>query len=95
MKYLIALFACALFFSCEEQKTQNLESLDKKSAREVTLSTVERGDSVLHITTQNIWYNGDRIAEKSDTIITAAKPKTWNATDTSSLRHVPIFVTVQ
>ena len=95
MKYILALFACAMLFSCTEQKNQNLESLDKKSAREVTLSTVERGDSVLHITTQNIWYNGESIAQKSDTIITQAKPNTWNASDTTSLRHVPIFVTVQ
>jgi len=95
MKYTIAFFAMTFLWSCTEQKQQNLESLDKKSAREVTLTTVEQGDSILHITKQNIWYNGERIAEKVDTLVTLAKPNTWNASDTSSLRHVPIFVTVQ
>ncbi|QBQ42103.1 hypothetical protein [Sphingobacterium psychroaquaticum] len=95
MKYTLAFFALTFLLSCAREKEQKLESLDKKSAREVTLTTVEKGDSVLHITKQNIWYNGERLAEKADTIITEAKPKTWNAADTNSLRKVPIFVTVQ
>ncbi|MFZ4861591.1 hypothetical protein ACL9RF_05345 [Sphingobacterium sp. Mn56C] len=95
MKYNLALFAVLLMWSCNSEQTQNLEQLDKKSAREVTLTTLEKGDSILHITKQNIWYNGENVAQKVDTLITAAKPQTWNSTDTSSLRHVPIFVTVQ
>jgi len=95
MKYSIAFLALAFLGSCAGPAEQKLESLDKKSAREVTLSTIDKGDSVLHITTQNIWYNGENIAQQVDTLITAAKPNTWNSTDTSSLRHVPIFVTVQ
>lgn len=95
MKYYLPLFIAITLISCEENNKQNLESLDKKSAREVTLTTVTHGDSVLHITKQKIWYNGEQIAEKTDTIKTIAKPSTWSASDTSSLRNVPIFVTVQ
>lgn len=78
------------------QSEQALEKLDKKSAREVTLITVPQGDSVLHITRQYIWFNGEQIASKADTIVTAKKPNTWSGTDTSLLLHqIPIYVTVQ
>lgn len=85
------------FVSCANQgQEQALEQLDKKSAREVTLKTVLQGDSVLHITTQHIWFNGEQIASKSDTLKTENSPKTWEATDsTKNLSKVPIYVTVQ
>lgn len=99
MKYLVALGALFTCISCNQQQEQSkekLEQLDKKSAREVTLKTVTEKDSVLHITNQTIWFNGDQIATKSDTLKTAKAPKTWNAVDSSqNLSQVPIFVTVQ
>jgi hypothetical protein len=95
MKYLLAIFVLTGLFSCTE-KEKPLETLDKKSAREVTLKTVTQGDSVLHITTQNIWYNGERIVAKNDTIITAKSPNTWDTKDSlKTLNKVPIYVTVQ
>lgn len=97
MKYLIGVFSILALVSCSNQeKDQKLEQLDKKSAREVTLKTVVKGDSVLHITTQHIWYNGEQIAAKKDTIVTAAAPNTWDGVDsTKTLSKVPIYVTVQ
>lgn len=78
------------------QQEKPLETLDKKSAREVTLKTVTEGDSVLHITTQHIWFNGEQVASKSDTIKTAVAPKSWDAVDSNNtLSKVPIYVTVQ
>ena len=83
--------------SCQNrQGEQALTKLDKKLAREVTLKTVTKGDSVLHITTQHIWYNGEQIASKSDTIQTAVTPNTWDRADSSAtLSQVPIYVTIQ
>lgn len=97
MKYLFAIMSFIAFVSCANQgQEQALEQLDKKSAREVTLKTVLQGDSVLHITTQHIWFNGEQIASKSDTLKTENSPKTWEATDsTKNLSKVPIYVTVQ
>lgn len=97
MKYLFVILSALSLASCRQMtKEQPLEELDKKSAREVTLKTVTTGDSVLHITTQHIWYNGEQIASKSDTLITAIAPKTWGAVDTAkNMSKVPIFVTVQ
>ncbi|MBP3943718.1 hypothetical protein J5U18_09105 [Sphingobacteriaceae bacterium WQ 2009] len=95
MNYLTLFSSILLLVSCQNQPAQKLENLDKKSAREVTLTTVTKGDSVLHITKQKIWYNGEQIAEQNDTLITADKPSTWGGTDTTSLRQVPIYVTVQ
>lgn len=97
MKYLIVILSAFTFTSCGNmQKEQALEELDKKSAREVTLKTATQGDSVLHITTQHIWYNGEQVASKSDTIVTAKAPKSWDAVDPSkTLSNVPIYVTVQ
>ncbi|MCI0921284.1 hypothetical protein [Sphingobacterium rhinopitheci] len=97
MKYLFVLLSMLSLASCSQKtKEQPLEELDKKSAREVTLKTITAGDSVLHITTQHIWYNGEQIASKNDTLKTAIAPKTWDAVDSSkNLSKVPIFVTVQ
>lgn len=97
MKKILGLTAVVILTACSNpQKEQPLEHLDKKSAREVTLKTVTQGDSVLHITTQHIWYNGEQIASKKDTIITAISPSTWNTVDSmQTLSKVPIYVTVQ
>lgn len=84
--------------SCTKTEKKNLEELDKKSAREVTLTTVKKGDSILHISKQNIWYNGDKIAEKVDTIITANKVTTWGKETEQEqipMSEIPIYVTVQ
>src|SRR5690349_2027814 len=97
MKYLLALFSVIFTAACQQgQQEQPLTQLDKKMAREVTLKTVTEGDSVLHITTQHIWYNGEQIASKSDTIETAVMPNTWDSADSSAtLSKVPIYVTIQ
>lgn len=97
MKYLLAILCFIIITSCQNRKSeQALEQLDKKSAREVALKTVTDGDSVLHITIQHIWYHGEQIASKSDTIVTAVSPDTWNSVDSSAtLDKVPIYVTVQ
>lgn len=90
-----AIIASLILASCQSNE-QNLEHLDKKSAREVTLTTVVNGDSVYHITKQNIWFNGEKITEKADTITTPLKMNTWSAADSSSkLNTLPIYVTVQ
>ena len=97
MKYLAIIIGLISITSCQNnQDKQALEQLDKKSAREVTLKTVTRGDSVLHITTQHIWFNGEQITSASDTIITPISPGTWGVTDSlTTLSKVPIYVTVQ
>ena len=81
--------------SCSEDK--ELETLNKKSAREVTLSTVTKGDSVFHITKQVIWYNGEPLQQLTDTITTKLIENTWesNSTNVEKLNEIPIFVTVQ
>ncbi|PRD48685.1 hypothetical protein [Sphingobacterium haloxyli] len=96
MKYLLSVLCFISATSCHKQSERALEQLDKKSAREVTLKTVTKGDSVLHITTQRIWFNGEQITSASDTIVTAIAPGTWNTMDSSAtLSKVPIYVTVQ
>ena len=97
MKFLFVIISILGVTSCiQPEKEQSLEQLDKKSAREVVLKTVTKGDSVLHITTQQIWFNGEQVAAQSDTIITGVAPKTWNDIDSSkTLSKVPIYVTVQ
>ncbi len=97
MKYPLATLCFIGLAACQDgQREQALEQLDKKSAREVTLRTVTQGDSVLHITTQHIWYNGEQVASKSDTMVTAVVPSTWDSADSSAtLGNVPIYVTVQ
>lgn len=97
MKYLLVILGIISISSCQNrQSEQALEQLDKKSAREVTLKTETRGDSVLHITTQHIWYHGEQITSKSDTLVTAVSPNVWGSVDSSAtLSKVPIYVTVQ
>lgn len=97
MKYLLGILGFFTIASCQNrQREQALTQLDKKLAREVTLKTVTKGDSVLHITTQHIWYNGEQIASESDTIKTAVTPNTWDGADSSAtLSEVPIYVTIQ
>lgn len=96
-KQFISLFFITMaLIGCESNNNQNLESLDKKSAREVTLITVTNTDKVYHITKQNIWVNGEKIAEKTDTITTSLKENTWsNDSLTKKLNEIPIYVTVQ
>lgn len=97
MKYIFLFIVILTLNSCQNiQNEQKLEQLDKKSAREVMLKTVTEGDSVLHITTQQIWFNGEQLAVKSDTIKTAISPKSWDEVDSlKTLSKVPIYVTVQ
>ena len=97
MKYLLMTLSLLGLASCTNvSEEKSLEQLDKKSAREVTLKTVTQGDTVLHITTQHIWYNGEQVASKIDTIKTEVAPKTWGQVDTANtLSKVPIYVTVQ
>ncbi len=83
------------FASCTQQKENNLESLDKKSAREVTLKTVVAGDSILHITSQSIWANGQLLTQKTDTIKTVKAVSDWGTTEPITLEKVPIYVTVE
>lgn len=81
--------------SCQPKQETTLESLDKKSAREVTLKTVVQGDSIFHITQQTIWANGEVIQQKNDTIITAKNISDWGQNQAISLEKVPIYVTVE
>ncbi|WP_334124917.1 hypothetical protein [Empedobacter brevis] len=83
--------ALTTFFACQsnQNENQNLEQIDKKSAREVVLTTETVGDSVLHITKQKIWSNDLMIAEKVDTLITH---KQYTPTDSTK---TPIYVTIQ
>ena len=90
-KILLITLPLATFFACQSNKNenQNLEQIDKKSAREVVLTTETKGDSVLHITKQKIWSNDLMIAEKVDTLITH---KQYTPTDSTK---IPIYVTIQ
>lgn len=90
MKKLIYLaIITPLFIACltENNQNQNLEQLDKSSAREVILTTKTVEDSILHITKQKIWSNNQLVGEKIDTLITKKQP-----TDTIK---TPIYVTIQ
>ena len=97
MKYiLLSSIGLLSIISCQKTEEKNLEELDKKSAREVTLTTIKKGDSILHISKQHIWYNGEKIAEKTDTIVTANKVATWgNEAEQKPMSEIPIYVTVQ
>ncbi|MHC5200794.1 hypothetical protein [Myroides sp. LJL119] len=82
--------------SCTQNRpNNNLSNLEKSSAREVSLSSVVKGDSIYHITKQVIWANDQIISQKTDTIITPAKISDWNQSEPTSLINVPIYVTVQ
>lgn len=90
------IFITALLVSCQNSSEQNLENLDKQSSREVTLSTITKKDTVLHITKQVIWLNGQVIQTKQDTIKTALNTPTWDQENKNiKLNEIPIYVTVQ
>ncbi|MDM1043249.1 hypothetical protein HX004_02710 [Myroides sp. 1354] len=92
----IASFIALIATACtQQQSTQNLESLDKKSAREVTLKTITSGDSIYHITAQTIWVNGKMVQQKVDTITTAKNFSDWGDNQPTSLEKIPIYVTVE
>lgn len=78
-------------------KEKDVEDLNKKSAREVVLTTKTKGDTVYHITKQNIWFNNEQIATSIDTIVTLKKENTWETTvdSTLTLDKIPIYVTIQ
>lgn len=82
--------------ACTEKPENKLESLDKKSAREVTLSTEVVGDTVLHLVKQRIWANGELILAKVDTLKTSQQiidSKTNQ--EPATMAKVPIYVTVE
>lgn len=85
--YLVVTFTTLAACQTTSEREQNLEELDKSSAREVVLSTTTIGDSVLHITNQKIWSNNQLIKESIDTIKTLKQPK-------DSIK-TPIYVTIQ
>lgn len=98
MKKLFFIPFLALLASCSNsQKEDNLENLDKKSAREVVLTTKTSGDTVFHITKQIIWFNSEQIATAVDTVVTLKKENTWEISQDStlSLDKIPIYVTIQ
>ena len=90
-KIFIVILPLTLLISCQgnPEKEQNLEQLDKSSAREVILSTKENGDSIYHITQQKIWTNNQLIAEQFDTL------KTVKSINPSDSTKTPIYVTIQ
>ena len=90
-KIFIVILPLTLLISCQgnPEKEQNLEQLDKSSAREVILSTKENGDSIYHITQQKIWANNQLIAEQFDTL------KTVKSINPSDSTKTPIYVTIQ
>lgn len=94
-KIILLTITLTTFFACQSgnNKEQNLEQIDKKSAREVVLSTKTVGDSVLHITNQKIWANDLLIGEKVDTLITHKQFSPSDSTSTST--STPIYVTIQ
>lgn len=82
--------------ACTEKPENKLESLDKKSAREVTLSTEVVGDTVLHLVKQRIWANGELILAKVDTLKTAQQITDTKANqEPAAMAKVPIYVTVE
>lgn len=97
MKSFLSVIILMTLVGCSTSvKEEGLEGLDKKSAREVTLTTVTKGDTVYHLTIQNIWLNGEKIAQKVDTVKTNLTQKTWSSNDsTLKLNEIPIYVTVQ
>lgn len=90
-------FTLALVSCTNTQKEDHLENLNKKSAREVVLSTKTNGDTVYHITKQIIWFNNEQIATTTDTVVTLKKENTWDTSQDStlSLDRIPIYVTIQ
>ena len=98
MKKILAITSILTLISCgNNEKEDNLENLNKKSAREVVLSTQTKGDTVFHITKQIIWFNNEQIATAVDTVVTLKKENTWETAQDStlSLDKIPIYVTIQ
>lgn len=97
MKKTLFFLGLIMLSSCgNTNNDQALENLDKKSSREVTLTTVTKGDTVYHLTKQTIWINGEKIADKVDTLTTKLQENSWGADTTSmKLNQIPIYVTVQ
>ncbi|EKB03939.1 hypothetical protein HX038_02845 [Myroides odoratimimus] len=97
MKYILPILMVLGLTSCGggETKKTDLETIDKQSAREVTIKSVVAGDSILHITSQKIWANGQLVTQKTDTIKTAKEVSAWGDTKPTSLVKVPIYVTVE
>ena len=95
--YILPVLMLSLVSFMQNQNEDNLESLNKKSAREVVLTTKTNGDTVYHITKQIIWYNNEQIATATDTVITLKKANTWEIEkdSTMSLDKIPIYVTIQ
>lgn len=90
MKKLAYLALPVLFLSCTSggnNEEQKLEQIDKNSAREVVLTSEEKGDTVYHLTKQKIWSNNQLVAERVDTLKAV---KGWNDTI-----KAPIYVTIQ
>ncbi|MBQ0148677.1 MAG: hypothetical protein KBS93_09620 [Flavobacteriaceae bacterium] len=85
--YLAIAFIALASCQTQQDKEQNLEQLDKSSAREVVLSSQTIGDTLYHITTQKIWSNSQLISEKIDTLKVAKQP--------SDSIKTPIYVTIQ
>ncbi|MDM1378992.1 hypothetical protein [Myroides marinus] len=96
MKYILPILAVFALVSCGgESKKTDLETIDKQSAREVTIKSVVAGDSILHITSQKIWANGQLVTQKTDTLKTAKEVKAWGESTSTTLVKVPIYVTVE
>jgi len=99
MKHIsLCLFISILGISCSGTDQNNLESIDKKSAREVVLRTVIEGDTILHISNQTIWANNTIIATRTDTIKTPLKAPVWGENPTNDnvdMQKPPIYVTVE
>lgn len=96
MKYILPILAVFALVSCSGESTKtDLETIDKQSAREVTIKSVVAGDSILHITSQKIWANGQLVTQKTDTLKTAKDVKAWGESTSTTLVKVPIYVTVE
>lgn len=95
MKYILIIPLAFIVLACQPSSNSNLETLDKKSAREVTLRSIVAGDSVLHITDQKIWANGELLVQRVDTVKTSKEVSGWNAQEKTSLEKTPIYVTVE
>lgn len=95
MKYILTLLSVFALISCSEGKQNNLEPIDKQSAREVTLKAVVAGDSILHITSQKVWANGQLVAQKVDTLKTPKEITVWGEKTPTTLVKTPIYVTVE
>ncbi|MFD0700665.1 hypothetical protein [Myroides pelagicus] len=92
---LLGLFLTITSCTGSSRSQNNLATLDKKSAREVSLKSVAVGDSIFHITDQKVWANGQLIIEKRDTIKTVKEVKGWNNEQITTLVKAPIYVTVE